>query len=70
MRFGKSAEKILAKPLRQRLLEGLKELGLLDTDITDADSQRDGKGTKSIAELSDEEYERLKELLEETLRQA
>jgi hypothetical protein len=65
VRFGRNHESKLPKPRRQKLLEELQELGMLPSDIGDADSVLDGKGTlRSIAELSEEEFKRLKELFE------
>ncbi len=65
VKFGKNHESKLPKPKRQQLLEGLQELGMLKVDIKDADTVDDGKTTvKSITELSDDQYTKLKSLLE------
>ncbi len=65
VKFGKNHESRLSKPKRQKLLEGLQELGMIKVDIKDADEVEDGKTTiKSIAELSEEQYAQLKNLLE------
>ncbi len=70
VRFGKNYESKLPKPKRQKLLEELQKLGMLPLNIEDADSISDGKGTthgikKSIVELSEDEFKRLKELFED-----
>ncbi len=63
IKFGRNHESKLPKQKRQKLLEELQELGMLPSDIGDADSVLDGRGTlRSIAELSEEEFKRLKEL--------
>ncbi len=69
IRFGRNYESKLPKPKRQRLLEELQKLGMLPSSIRDTDSVLEGVGTtqgtkQSIAELSEEEFQRLKELFE------
>ncbi len=65
IRFGRNNESKLPKQKRQKLLKGLQELGMLLSDIEDADSIPDGKVTlRSIAELPEDEFKRLKELFE------
>ncbi len=65
VKFGKNNDSELPKPKRQQLLDELQKLGMLPLDISDADSVDDGKTTvKSIAELSDENYTKLKRLFE------